>query len=334
MASAAAHTPTTDQLQEMPSEEETHPPALGHEDNIATNTTESPPQPEEDVPQVPSHTENTLPDPVGPITEAPARNLDETSRKGSSLSSSSPQKRPSDKVKSVDVGSLLQAIEGQLELQKTFEKQLELATTQLELLQQMVRVVGGTDKIEKPAATTESPRKLVVEWDSAVVDEWQIAKIPTNEKLDNMRKFFAIKDEDGSFYARSRFPRIAFTDTNSSKLCETPWPKNGTTEQAKFLARIEKLWPKKIVDEGYTSGWQNSVAWDRDGHPGWAVIQCNYASDGLPKLGCWERVCMSLGDQRKITSKRFFSGCRAAVLILASILTLLLMSTIVQPLDS
>jgi hypothetical protein len=292
MASSAAPTSTTDQLQEVLSERKTNPAALGNMDNMLTNTTESSPQPKEDIPQVSFGTENTLLDPVDMISEAVGGNLGETSGQGSS----SVRKRPADKVKSVDVGILLQTIESQQELQKTFEKQLEVAKNQLEVLHEILRGLGGAEKIEKSAATTESPKKLCVRWDPEEVENWQRGTIPTPQKLENMWKIFVAKDTSGSFYASNTFPHIAFTRTNGSELYETPWPEKGDTEQGKFLEKIKHSWPQNLVegDQYDDTEWLGGIKYPvRDD---WTVLRCDYHESGLLKIRNWQEVCTSLGE--------------------------------------
>jgi hypothetical protein len=106
------------------------PDSLGDWDNMPTNTTDPSLQPKEDMALVPSNTESALPDHIEGGLEAAGG----SSGKASVQGSSSVQQRPTNEVKSVDVAILLQTIQSQQELQKTFEKQLEESKNQLELL--------------------------------------------------------------------------------------------------------------------------------------------------------------------------------------------------------
>jgi hypothetical protein len=107
MASSNAPTSTTDPLQEGLPKSKPRPAALADKDNMPTNTTE------------PSlHPKEYIPDPIDENLESAGGNSGKTSRQGSSPI----QNRPTNEVKSIEVAILLQTIQSQQELQKTFEK--------------------------------------------------------------------------------------------------------------------------------------------------------------------------------------------------------------------
>jgi hypothetical protein len=287
MASSNAPTTTTYPLQEGFLKSKTSPTALGDRDNMRTNATESSLQPKEDISLVASSTGNALPDPIDERLEAAGGNSGKTSGQGSS----SVQKRPASEVKSVDVAILLQTIQSQQELHKTFEKQLEVSKTQLELLHQIVSGLGGAEKPESSVATTETPKKLRVKWDPEAVEKWQRETIPTAEKVDKMRRLFLAKCTSGSFYASKVFPHLVFTSTNKWGLDEIPWPENGGTEEDKFLARIKLEWPRELIerDEDRAGEWLGGLTIIHDGSD-WSVAQCGYDEKWHLKVATWERV--------------------------------------------
>ena len=161
MASSNAPTSTTDPLQEGLPKSKPRPAALADKDNMPTNTTEPSLHPKEYIALVPSSTGSAVPDPIDENLESAGGNSGKTSRQGSSPI----QNRPTNEVKSIEVAILLQTIQSQQELQKTFEKQLEVSKNQLELLHQIVSGLGGAEKPESSAAITETPKKLRVSWD-------------------------------------------------------------------------------------------------------------------------------------------------------------------------
>jgi hypothetical protein len=100
--------------------------------------------------------------------------------------------------------------------------------------------LGEAEKTESSAATTETPKKLRVNWDPATVEKWQKGTIPTVEKVDNMRKLFLAKCTSGPYYASKVFPHLVFTSTNRWGPDEISWPENGGTEEDEFLERIKR----------------------------------------------------------------------------------------------
>jgi hypothetical protein len=230
--------------------------------------TQSSLQHEASVPQIPSSTENSPPELVSQIPEAAGSNSGETLEPASHSSQRSLQKRPADEVKPIEVGILLQTIESQLELQKTFKKQLEMAKAQVELLQQAMTGVAEKEKEVKPAATPSNPRKVNIKWDPQEVERWQRETLPTNEKLYKMLKLFTVMDKSGIFYASRKFTRIAFPCTNGPGVDEIQWPQKAGTKQGEFLERIKRSWPQDLVegDQFGTAQWLGGVTYpDRSG---------------------------------------------------------------------
>jgi hypothetical protein len=158
--------------------------------------------------------------------------------------------------------------------------------------------LGGAEKTESPAATTEISKKLRVNWDPADVETWQRGTIPTTEKVDNMRKLFLAKCTSGSFYTSKVFPHLVFTRTNSSELDEIPWPEKGGTEEDEFLERIKLEWPRELVgrDQDRAEKWLGGLTIIHDGSD-WSVAQCSYDEKWNLRSIIYGRVRILLRDK-------------------------------------
>lgn len=158
-------TPETDQLQESTLGYEGYLDVLKNEDDMSMIPTKPSPQSQEEL-KASSNTKNSKSDPVDLASVATSGSSGDPSGHGSSSNLNSLQKQSKEETKAVNISMLLRTIDSQLELNNTFHKQLEIAKNQLELLQQIVRGVGGTDKEVKSAAAPKSTLK----WDYAEGD--------------------------------------------------------------------------------------------------------------------------------------------------------------------